>query len=289
MKPMTRLFPSWTGLALAVIVPLFLLAVPTSAQERGGSGPGAGRSRGGGSESSSGASSSGRSSGGGATSTASSGSSGGGGSFRGGSASGRNESGGGGRRDATGTDGRAVPRTAGIGHGSRTQDGVDPNPPAGGRSREGRTAIGTAVPRGSVPAPTGGTTVFIPGAFYGGLYPGGYGSYGDPWGYGGYGGYYGGYYDPWYGAYPSYGQSTYTSGGEGSLRLKIKPREAEVYVDGYYVGIVDNFDGIFQRLHVETGPHRIEVRAPGYESLTFEVRISSEHTTTYRGELKKIQ
>jgi hypothetical protein len=31
------------------------------------------------------------------------------------------------------------------------------------------------------------------------------------------------------------------------------------------------------------------VRAEGFESLTFEVRITPEHTTTYQGELKKIQ
>ena len=107
---------------------------------------------------------------------------------------------------------------------------------------------------------------------------------------GGFGGYYGGYYDPWYGGYPAYPQASYsTDNDEGSLKLKLKPRDAEVYVDGYFVGIVDDFDGIFQRLHLDSGPHRIEARAPGYEPLAFDVRITSEHTTTYQGELKKIQ
>jgi len=99
---------------------------------------------------------------------------------------------------------------------------------------------------------------------------------------------YSGYYDPWYGGYPST-QSSYTPyTKEGSLKLKIKPREAEVYVDGYFVGVVDDFDGIFQRLHIETGPHRVEVRAPGYETLVIEVRITADDTTTYHGELKRI-
>jgi hypothetical protein len=147
-----------------------------------------------------------------------------------------------------------------------------------------------ARPRGSVPTapPTGGVGIFVPGGYYGG-----YGYY-DPWGYGyggaGYGGYYGGYYDPWYGGYPTYPQSSYTSStDEGSLKLKIKPRQAEVYVDGYFVGVVDDFDGVFQRLHIDSGAHRIEVRANGYEPLEFEVRITPEHTTTYTGELRKIQ
>ena len=132
--------------------------------------------------------------------------------------------------------------------------------------------------------PAGGGGIFIPG----GGYYGGYGYY-DPWGYSSGYGYYGGYSDPWYGGYPTYPQSSYTSSDEGSLKLKIKPRQAEVYVDGYFVGVVDDFDGIFQRLHVESGPHRIEVRANGYETLEFEVRITPEHTTTYTGELKRVQ
>jgi hypothetical protein len=69
--------------------------------------------------------------------------------------------------------------------------------------------------------------------------------------------------------------------------VKIKPREGEVYVDGYYVGLVDEFDGMFQKLHIEPGAHRIEVRAAGFDPLVFEVKISPEHTTTYQGEMKK--
>lgn len=140
------------------------------------------------------------------------------------------------------------------------------------------------MPRGSVPSPGGGPIVATGGGYF------------YPWwlvgaGYGG--GYYGGYYDPWFGGYPAYDpQPAYSPPvykDEGSLRLKIKPREAEVYVDGYYVGVVDDFDGIFQRLHLDSGPHRIEVRAQGYEPLTFEVRITPDHTTVYQGQLTKIQ
>jgi hypothetical protein len=130
-----------------------------------------------------------------------------------------------------------------------------------------------------------GGTVVIPGGYYGGYYP---------WGYGGLGfaGYYGGYYDPWYhggyyggyGGYPVYARS---SAWDGRLRLKVKPRDASVYVDGYYAGVVDEFDGIFQRLHLEPGPHRIEIRADGYETLTFEVLIQPDRTMTYTGEMKR--
>jgi len=70
--------------------------------------------------------------------------------------------------------------------------------------------------------------------------------------------------------------------------LKVKPREADVFVDGYYAGRVDDFDGVFQRLRVESGPHRIEIRADGYEDLAFEVRILPDDTTTYTGTMNKL-
>jgi len=128
---------------------------------------------------------------------------------------------------------------------------------------------------------------------------GGFGGY-YPWGFGGigvggyYGGYYPGYYDPYdpgYGGYGGgYAPQYYSSGSayEGALRLKVRPKEASVYVDGYYAGVVDDFNGMFQKLRIEAGPHRIEVRAPGYETLVLDVQIVPDHTITYKGELQKI-
>jgi hypothetical protein len=163
----------------------------------------------------------------------------------------------------------------------------------GARPRDGRATVGTAVPRGSVPRPrppNDSRPVYVsywPYGF-GGL---GFGSY-----Y--YGSYYGGFYDPFYPAYGGYGgygysgyadpTSSYTSGFEGSLRLKIKPRDAQVFVDGYYAGVVDDFDGVFQRLHIEAGPHRIEIRAAGFEPLVFDVRVQFDETTNLEGELQRL-
>ena len=115
---------------------------------------------------------------------------------------------------------------------------------------------------------------------------GGYGGY-YPWGYGGLGfGSYYGYYDPWDDPY----QPVYSGGYgyDGALRLKVKPRDASVYVDGYYAGHVDDFDGLFQRLKIESGPHHVEVRLDGYETLTFDVRIDPDRTIVYKGNLKEL-
>ncbi|MEQ1871167.1 MAG: PEGA domain-containing protein [Vicinamibacterales bacterium] len=96
-------------------------------------------------------------------------------------------------------------------------------------------------------------------------------------------------YDPWWYDEPPYaGRYDYGYGDQGSLRLKIKPREATVYVDGYYAGVVDDYDGVFQRLHIDAGPHRIEVRDTDFEPLMFEVRIQPSRTVTYKGTLKPL-
>jgi len=118
----------------------------------------------------------------------------------------------------------------------------------------------------------------------------GYGSsYYDPYGYGytpyGYG------YTPYGYGYTPYGYTPYAYGGyaddyyTGSLRLKVKPRFGEVFVDGYYVGLVNDYDGIFQRLRLEEGPHHIEIHEPGFEPLGFDVLILPRETITYEGYL----
>ena len=100
--------------------------------------------------------------------------------------------------------------------------------------------------------------------------------------------YWDGYYGHSYGytpyAYSDYTRDYYT----GSLRLKVKPRFAEVLVDGYYVGLVNDFDGIFQRLRLEEGPHQIEINEPGFEPLSFEVLILPGETITYEGQLLRL-
>jgi hypothetical protein len=71
----------------------------------------------------------------------------------------------------------------------------------------------------------------------------------------------------------------------GELRLKVHPRDAQVYIDGYYAGRVDEFDGVFQSLRLEEGEYQVEIVLPGYEPLAFDVRIFPGEKTTYEGDL----
>jgi hypothetical protein len=82
-----------------------------------------------------------------------------------------------------------------------------------------------------------------------------------------------------YGNYGSYGYPV------GELRLKVHPRDAQVFIDGYYAGRVDEFDGVFQSLRLEEGEYQVEIVLPGYEPLAIDVRIFPGEKTTYEGDL----
>jgi len=174
-------------------------------------------------------------------------------------------------------------------------------PPSGGTSRGdsprgGTGTVDRAVPRTSVPRPD--NRVYVVPNYYRNSYY----RYYDPWGFGAFGlGYF--YYSPWawgpgyssygfgYGA-PSgyYAGPHYAAGGfdVGSVKLKVKPRDAEVFVDGYYAGVVDDFDGAWQSLKLDSGGHNIEIRKPGLETLRFDVHVQPERSITFRGDMKAV-
>jgi hypothetical protein len=87
----------------------------------------------------------------------------------------------------------------------------------------------------------------------------------DPFFLGFYGWFPTAYWSPYgpYHPYPFYG------GGyrDSSARVQVTPREAEVYVDGYFAGIVDDFDGFAQRLHVPPGEHEIQLYLEGFRTI----------------------
>ena len=144
------------------------------------------------------------------------------------------------------------------------------------RSGSGRRAVPRAgrAGRGAGRPVRGGRTVVVNRRYYSPYY-----GYGYPYGYG-YWGYPYPYFDSYYGYYG--GSYSYT----GSVRLRVKPRHAEVLVDGYYVGTVDDFDGIFQSLKLEPGPANIEIRSPGFESLALNVRILPGRKITYEANMR---
>jgi hypothetical protein len=193
----------------------------------------------------------------------------------------------------------------------------------GSRSRDGRPVIGEAVERpfGYV-APNYNLYFPVdPFSPWGRWYPWYYGGFGygyvsfDPWRYGTsryslyrYGSWYNPY-DPWcygvgYWLCDPWGGATTSSYGAGggssrdadygdepmaSLRIKVSPAHAQVYVDGVLVGTVDDFDGLSDHLKVTIADHLIEIKADGYETFVPELEITANRTTTIRGSLKKLK
>ncbi len=92
----------------------------------------------------------------------------------------------------------------------------------------------------------------------------------------------GGVYD--YGYTPSYYYDPIPGRTYGGVRITEAPRDAQVFADGYYVGIVDDFDGAFQHVNLEAGQHRIEVRAAGIPPISFDVYIQPGRTITLRAD-----
>lgn len=89
------------------------------------------------------------------------------------------------------------------------------------------------------------------------VYPPWYG----PWG----GGWWGPYGYPYPYPYP-YPYRGYYYDDSADIRIQATPRETEVYVDGARAGIVDDYDGLFQRLHVTPGDHEITLYLAGFRT-----------------------
>ncbi len=127
------------------------------------------------------------------------------------------------------------------------------------------------------------------GYWGGGYYPGYWGSWWPYGSFGWYGGYYGGYYGyPWgWGG----GGSVYhyVESESGSVRVLVDPSEARVYVDGYYAGTVDDFDGLFQRLRVSPGRHEIALKLEGYKTHRFRVYVPPDSTVKLHYDMQKGQ
>lgn len=72
----------------------------------------------------------------------------------------------------------------------------------------------------------------------------------------------------------------------GGVALEMSPYDAEVFVDGTYAGRVEDFDGSTEPLTLVPGTHRIEVQAPGFVPLTFDVAVQAGQVIPYRGDLQ---
>jgi PEGA domain-containing protein len=74
-------------------------------------------------------------------------------------------------------------------------------------------------------------------------------------------------------------------GASSGLTFNVSPARTEVYVDGVYTGIVQDFS-IDRPLMVVPGSHGVELRAPGYRTIVLDVNIVAGQVIPYEGELR---
>ena len=94
-------------------------------------------------------------------------------------------------------------------------------------------------------------------------------------------------YQPYYG----YGSTGYIGVAPsvsqyGAVSFDLQPQDAELYVDGNYVGRVGDFSPSYPPLTLAPGRHRVEVQAQGYAPLVFDVDVVPGRVIPYRGELQ---
>jgi len=173
-------------------------------------------------------------------------------------------------------------QSSGSSHGSSGSSGGDHGgaPPSSGG--------GSVAERRHPRAGTGTGDWPHHGHYYPGYYPGWYYPY---WPSYYYGLYYSGGWGPYYGAGgyaggPAY--YTYRSGGDSAaVRVLVDPEKTKVYVDGYYAGVADDFDGMFQRLYLAPGRHEITLKFDGYRTHRMIVFVTPGQTLKIERDLEK--
>lgn len=99
----------------------------------------------------------------------------------------------------------------------------------------------------------------------------------------------GGYfYDPFFGPYPWWAPGAYpypyfpVYDISAHVRLLVTPKNAAVYVDGYYAGVVDDFDSFFENLPLPPGGHELVLVLEGFQTVHQTLYLSPDSTYKLR-------
>jgi hypothetical protein len=97
-----------------------------------------------------------------------------------------------------------------------------------------------------------------------------------------------------YSSYPApqaSGSMTVQPGGQqsatGGVSLEVAPGTASVFVDGTYMGTGADFGPSSRPLGLTTGRHRVEVRADGYQSMSFDADVRAGQVLPYQATLQR--
>lgn len=88
------------------------------------------------------------------------------------------------------------------------------------------------------------------------------------------------------GSAPTVVPRTSQATNRGGISFEITPQEATIYVDGSYVGTAGEFGPDQRPLDLSAGRHRVEIRAPGYRTTTFDADVRAGQVLPYQGTLQ---
>jgi hypothetical protein len=72
-----------------------------------------------------------------------------------------------------------------------------------------------------------------------------------------------------------------------TLKLKIKPERAAVFLDEKFVGHAGDFGGAFKSMKISPGKHRVRVELPGYRTFDTQVDLLANQESEVKTELLK--
>jgi hypothetical protein len=94
------------------------------------------------------------------------------------------------------------------------------------------------------------------------------------------------YPPPVYGYYEGSVRIVPGAAAYGGVSFDISPAEADVYLDGEYIGRAGDFAPNAAPLTLTPGPHRIEVQAEGYRPMNWDVDIIPGQVLPFRGDMQ---
>jgi hypothetical protein len=101
-------------------------------------------------------------------------------------------------------------------------------------------------------------------------------------------------FDPWWGPYGPWVPYPYAAIAVGAprhsadVRVQVTPKQAGIYIDGYYAGPAAEFEGVLKRLHTTPGGHEITLYLDGYRTVTEDIYVRPDSTFDLHETMNKL-
>jgi hypothetical protein len=75
----------------------------------------------------------------------------------------------------------------------------------------------------------------------------------------------------------------------GGVSFDLSPASAQVYVDGVFAGVAEDFSATSAPLLLAVGTHYLEIRQAGFRTASLDVTIAAGEVTPYEGTLERLR